>query len=165
MSRTHRWTTVNNTYFFYIPLLRPVCPVYTYIYNYIYNVHIRENSWCTNFYTFLLFFLHINKRRNLYSNYLCTYYIYIYNYILLLHIPEQRKGRYRGKGKGSVIYVSIIRTYFIMYSKYILGERGKSSIKNSSPRQEHSTSKQKKYIYYYIYICKYKGKGINTYYM
>ena len=51
----------------------------------------------------------------------------------------------------SVIYVSIICTYFSIYNKYIIGERGKGSIKISSPRNVSIMGKQKKYIYKYIY--------------
>ena len=76
---------ISSTFRFSVPFVRYIR---TYICTYIMYI-FRENSWCTNFYTFLLFFLHINKRRNLYSNYLCTYYMYIYNYILLLHIPKK----------------------------------------------------------------------------
>jgi hypothetical protein len=51
--------------------------------------------------------------------------MYIYNYIYY-YIYQNEEGIVVGeRERMSVIYVSIICTYFTIYSKYIIGERGK----------------------------------------
>ena len=73
--------------------------------------------------------------------------MYIYNYIYY-YIYQNEEGIVVGeRERMSVIYVSIICTYFTIYSKYIIGEKGKGSIKISSPRNVRITIKQDKYIY------------------